>query len=44
MPTKWLRFKRDARLLARRLLAPNAALHRADWIFAYDAARAGDGG
>ena len=38
LPTAWARLKRDARLALRRWLTPNAALHRADWIFSYDAA------
>jgi salicylate hydroxylase len=38
LPSAWARLKRDARLALRRWLAPDTALHRADWIFSYDAA------
>ncbi len=35
----WARLRRDAGLTLRRWLKPDAALHQAEWIFAYDAAR-----
>jgi len=38
LPSAWARLKRDTGLALRRWLAPNAALHRAEWIFDYDAA------
>jgi salicylate hydroxylase len=37
LPTAWGRFKRDAGLAVKRWVAPNAALHKAEWIFDYDA-------
>ncbi|MBI3515004.1 MAG: FAD-dependent monooxygenase [Proteobacteria bacterium] len=42
LPSAWARLKRDTRLALRRWFRPNATLHQAEWIFAYDAAR--DGG
>ena len=41
LPSAWARFRRDARLMLRRRLAPNATLHEAEWIYSYDAGSPG---
>lgn len=37
LPTAWARLTRDTAMALRRWLTPNAALHRAEWIFDFDA-------
>jgi salicylate hydroxylase len=39
LPSVCARFWRDARLALRRLAAPKATLHQADWIYGYDVHR-----
>jgi len=40
LPSAWARFWRDTRLALRRLVAPKATMHQAEWIYSYDVAQA----
>jgi len=41
LPSAWARLWRDARIALRRMVAPEATLHHAEWIYSYDVAQAG---